>query len=44
MLITKKFNPVESAFTKEQLKAIKTYEENLLISLCVSSGHNTELP
>lgn len=27
----------------EQLKAIKIYEENLLISLYVFSGQNTEL-
>lgn len=39
-----KKKPVESAVTKEQLKAIKTFQENLVISLYVSSGQNIELP
>jgi len=43
-LITKRLkNPVESAVTKEQLKAIKTFQESLLISLYVSSAQNIEL-
>lgn len=49
MLITKKnqtnhHKPIESAVTKEQLKVIKTFQEDLLISLCVSSEPNIELP
>lgn len=43
MLITKKKGkrtkkPIEFAVIKEQFKAIKTFQENLLIALYVSSG------